>query len=106
MYVCTYVRNVRTYNVCMYYIRVSHDIVEKTCLQFQGPLAKKFSYDHKILHRKIQIICIMFRSPPWQGWTGTENRPRKVLITTLWAKPNFHCVGPTLAKSKISPVYQ
>src|SRR6218665_3356091 len=41
----------------------------------------------------------------FQGRTGTENRPGQFPTTTLPAQPNFHSTGPTLAKSKKSPVF-
>ena len=45
--------------------RVSHGIMGKILFpQFQVPPATKFRYDLKILHRKIQIFCIIFSGPP------------------------------------------
>ena len=50
-------------NLCTLLIIMPRHNGENICLKFQGPPATKFPYDQKILHWKIQIICILFRGP-------------------------------------------
>src|SRR6218665_128809 len=43
---------------------VEYIMVKNFLFKFQVQPAKQFAYDHKLLHRKIQIICTIFRGPP------------------------------------------